>query len=652
LQTADVFHFVREFAEAQSETRIERASDLTFAAYSRMMNRSDLQEKRFAFYGDGVLNLLHHRNVFETGEMLSPQGTEDAVFGQTVAAVLLDVIENAFSARYEHALSNVSVRVDLYEMVSVAAERTLERMRIWQQGMGLRTRQVLRVFEHRLSELDRREEHLWERFASSTFSPVDAVHLTDTEQFRTEHHERSEFESEIDSRQFDRTLQTIARERREIEVAMQRASAMPGDTFFSLLSSVYENTLQEGGVQSFVERTLALLSENALLVPGEVDETISLPERHLLSVLTQEDGEIFDEVLAFIGSPALRSDTPEVAVNDDVATEIARTLLEYLPGSALERPDTAVSAERILLAGEEAETPRTEGAIQTPGTEDNLIGRSDLKETLDEYDRRNKAVAQRIADRARKASNDRSGEGEPTEIGQNPEHGASDEADIMIQNLLEEARMQGRDVPLPPELILLLAEAEPQSRDVYEKVLRYINNPVPAPEEDGARRLGVLEFNSEIERIRDHAQAEMQHRESETRVYREELLKETTRTIEHTQHDVAGKRSDGSRLGSLRPVRRIHRPGDFGHEAADSAAAEAVTAPKIEREVHKQETIVHKTLSETEVNRIVRESQVRSAEEISELLNHALSRQLGAISNRVYNQVERRLRLERARRGK
>jgi hypothetical protein len=49
---------------------------------------------------------------------------------------------------------------------------------------------------------------------------------------------------------------------------------------------------------------------------------------------------------------------------------------------------------------------------------------------------------------------------------------------------------------------------------------------------------------------------------------------------------------------------------------------------------------------------VERETQVQKPEDIAGMLNNMLNRQLGVISNRVYTQVERRLNLERARRGK
>ncbi|MDR3363785.1 MAG: hypothetical protein LBS91_02365 [Clostridiales Family XIII bacterium] len=658
LQTADVFRFVREFAETRSESRMERISDLSSAAYALMMNRYDVQEKRISLYGPGALNLHHHRNVFETGEALPPQGAEAAVLGQTVAAVLLDIMENAFSMQYEHALPNVSVRVELHELLSASAGRTLERMRVWQRETGLRTQQALRVFERRLSALDRREERVWERFASSVLAHADAAaRITDTEQIRTEFHETERGESRILSafRRFERAIQKVVRERREIETVTRKAAAMRGDAFFALLSSVYEGAPQGESAARTAERTLRLLSERVLRTEGGgEDEAISPAERHFLSVLAQEGGGgAFGETPVLPMPQESRPDTPEAAAGTDAIAEIAEALREYLPKPPLQRPGAAAGAERLLAAGEAADVPQAEGAGQAADAEGAPLQRRDLKETLDEYDRRNKEAAQRITERALRVR-DGSGDGPAGGSGRGPEAGAPDEADILIRNLIEEARVRGRDLPLPPELILLLAEAEPQRREVYEKALLYIRDPERAQEEEKIRRLSIPEFNTEAERVRDRAQAEMQHLEAEERTVRETILKETERTIERTQQGAMAKHARPAAPWPAGPAPRFHRQSDPWGEppgaSAEAAAAEA--APRMEQEVHRQETVVREAFSETEVNRVVRETQARSAEEIADLLNHALSQQIGAISSRVYTQVERRLRLERARRGK
>ena len=42
----------------------------------------------------------------------------------------------------------------------------------------------------------------------------------------------------------------------------------------------------------------------------------------------------------------------------------------------------------------------------------------------------------------------------------------------------------------------------------------------------------------------------------------------------------------------------------------------------------------------------------RTSEDVTELINRTLARQLGTISDKVYSQMEKRLRMERARRGR
>lgn len=64
-------------------------------------------------------------------------------------------------------------------------------------------------------------------------------------------------------------------------------------------------------------------------------------------------------------------------------------------------------------------------------------------------------------------------------------------------------------------------------------------------------------------------------------------------------------------------------------------------------QIHRQETITVHNPEQT-----LQRTIERTSEDVTELINRTLARQLGTISDKVYNQIEKRLRLERARRGR
>ena len=68
-------------------------------------------------------------------------------------------------------------------------------------------------------------------------------------------------------------------------------------------------------------------------------------------------------------------------------------------------------------------------------------------------------------------------------------------------------------------------------------------------------------------------------------------------------------------------------------------------------EVTETHTVTKEQVNQTEVNNVRQQVVEKSTEDITEMINRTLARQIGTISDRVYGQMERRLRSERARRG-
>ena len=69
------------------------------------------------------------------------------------------------------------------------------------------------------------------------------------------------------------------------------------------------------------------------------------------------------------------------------------------------------------------------------------------------------------------------------------------------------------------------------------------------------------------------------------------------------------------------------------------------------RQTEETHTVTQETVNETQINNIRQQVVERTAEDIAELVNRTLARQIGTISDKVYGQMERRLQSERARRG-
>ena len=73
------------------------------------------------------------------------------------------------------------------------------------------------------------------------------------------------------------------------------------------------------------------------------------------------------------------------------------------------------------------------------------------------------------------------------------------------------------------------------------------------------------------------------------------------------------------------------------------------------RDVSRTETVDRTTRQQTrqvDVNQIERKVVAQTTEDITELVNRTLARQMRSISDQVYRQMEKRLQAERSRRGR
>jgi hypothetical protein len=337
-------------------------------------------------------------------------------------------------------------------------------------------------------------------------------------------------------------------------------------------------------------------------------------------------------------------------VEDDVSKRID-AIAGLIPSDADMSP-----GEMIYLR--EASALREEEAYGGPGSGAAAEGAAnagarDLKSELDAYDRRNKEAAQKLEERARalNAKTSKPGENERRRAAREALK-ALNEPEKIINALLEGKSESDASRTQPPGLTLLLAAASPEERTLYERVINYVQG-AEASLDEGVRPISPLAFNADIAEIRERETVEMRHLEREY-AEREEFVRERLdRAVDHER--VVTPRKENSRAGDLRlrPPHMVHRqqePAGLSDEDRDRIAAEIGGRTHSETTLH--ETILREQVSETEINRAVREAEAKSVDDISGMIDRALAVQMGTIAGRVYNQVERRLTMERARRGK
>jgi hypothetical protein len=336
---------------------------------------------------------------------------------------------------------------------------------------------------------------------------------------------------------------------------------------------------------------------------------------------------------------------------DAALTEIAEVLLR-----SGEEAAEAAAAAGVAIGIEDTGgvSVRMTGVEQQPET---MSEDERFKAELDAVDRRNKEAAQRLKERADELKK----EVPPPKPAEDTRSRRTAQDALLILNdpgklseLLQEDSQAARDGDRiqPAELTLLLSELSPEYRTFYEQLLADINGS-PYEGESGIKKASLPDFNETVRAAqREREITEMQHTERELLRVSEQLTEQTIRTTFRTDQSA---KIFGQRPYEDRPaqVRLLHKEQIFTDmPPADVQQTAEVQGEQIQRQVTIEDHIYESREIETEINRVVKEAQAQSASEISSMIDRALAAQLGTISGQVYSNVERRLDMERSRRGK
>jgi hypothetical protein len=198
----------------------------------------------------------------------------------------------------------------------------------------------------------------------------------------------------------------------------------------------------------------------------------------------------------------------------------------------------------------------------------------------------------------------------------------------------------------------MLANADEGTRAIIEAVMQYQKDPQAAAEAGLVKPATIATLNAEAERI--------EQRQTVERILREENLEQEKEILHETLelfNDSGGKRSVmPSQSNGMAPKGRpnvpiIHRRTETGVSEEVLSQMEQQRTSDVVRteEVH---SVVNQDSVQTQINELKQELITKSTEDITEIVNKTLARQIGTISERVYSQMERKLQSERARRGR
>ncbi len=431
----------------------------------------------------------------------------------------------------------------------------------------------------------------------------------------------------------------------------------------NVLHSRIENFLENDSFQVKITGTAAHSAENAVIrhLQQSVQQTHYLPPHapaspaeEMLRFAEEQPGQQSRELLRQIEretAPAAPRPTFPVPANTAEGMRYNLSVTEGPPAEPLENQGETNPAElRHPQPGTSESGPEP---VQT-STGSPPLKTSELMRSIERVEQHNREILRQIEAVAKTESPRQAPTLQP------------DSANIMrdalsmlegrpAEHLEPLSEMPSADISHPARSAALqhiLDTADPQTRTIYETLLQYQQDP------GGTIASGILRpadpgiLHDEIQRV-VREQAETVHRQRTERTQTEhETSQRLVREAVLQEHKLAfaAQQKPAPPPPAPPPVRIVHRQQPTPPPPEEGPAAQRPPLRQTDT-LQKTETHTSQVTEWQELQEVNRQTVATTTEDIVALVNKTLQRELGGLSDRVYNKMEKRLQSERLRRG-
>jgi len=226
---------------------------------------------------------------------------------------------------------------------------------------------------------------------------------------------------------------------------------------------------------------------------------------------------------------------------------------------------------------------------------------------------------------------------------------ALEEPELVLREIYEEGeRQRAQKSPYTAQEEAILRQASPADRALYERVLAYQKDPQAALMQGLVSPGNPGELEAQVRKMEAQPQI-LEHLDTvrETQEIRDDR--------EHVLEKILHHKTYGARVeehhtapGAVRIVHKQTAP-DISEEILEQLEQRNnQTIVKTEN----NESVTRRNTSHTEISNEEHKVVQRTTEDITELVNRTLAKQMRTISDQVYRQMEKRLQTERSRRGR
>lgn len=217
--------------------------------------------------------------------------------------------------------------------------------------------------------------------------------------------------------------------------------------------------------------------------------------------------------------------------------------------------------------------------------------------------------------------------------------------------LSELAAQPKKEKAVTGEVERILSHTDSATRQIIEAVMKYERDPAAAIREGAIKANDIASLNAEVA-TRQRQPAVTEYLEpAVSRDMLERSAEQTAKALEQLSERSAERQPQQKPLGRWNELPMVFR------RESNSIVDELVERLEEQRTQNVQrqnihEDVIRQNVSQTEIHDKTQRVVAHTAEDITEIVNRQMARQMNVLTDQVYRQMERKLQTERVRRGR
>ncbi len=626
LQTAAIYQVVSNFNENLQENQTISNQELRLSEQTRTAQHILLQKLQTQARGEAVPLLYRQENYYEDQQLPEDQITETKILSQINSAVLLDLTNRVYQNRSSHTQRTLDTWIHTQNALYQTMENTMQRIEQHMQTDLSVNRSQADTYQQAYLEAQHQELQILNRLFED-HSQISDQNIN--ELLRQSEENQVELINRV-TQTGDQREETFLTQSRQTKNEFRSETQIRSDQIDqrSQLTAT-DNRLQQNKIITNQELIHQILQQD------EIENETSITQNNQLQQHENYATQIVNQLL-----------DRHMSQHEDIHNSLLRQTLEQqnLTERSLQQSENQLHLEQKIQ--EQGDTYIDQGEQNST----QLVDKRDLSTVEQEISRINRENINKQSQYLQMMENIKESLERPKQTHSRQQ--LRNESLLALEHpdrLLEQLQMEGQtqQQQKQQQLSQALNVLPEQTRTIYELVREYLEAPaaVRAQMKNISSDPGVL--------IRDLHEASLVHRQTiETHEASELLHEKTKEAFEHWNEVTAAEPKTKTLYEDQRTdVTLVHKRAE---EQLDEEEIRQLIEEnrRTQQTVHRQsENVTNYDTTQRTFTNINTQQITEQTENVSELVRQGVQRELGALSEKIYHKLEKRLETEKRRRG-